>query len=257
MWNMKKNGKPRIIIGLLLFSINALIYHLFYSMRLYAAARVENNILKQQNKYFRSSQEEFEKQWFLLSKMRHNLKNNCVLEMDYLEKGEYDLLMAHYRKQIGEMGSRDKFIYTGNIGIDSIVNYKLSTAKKLQITVKETIQIVGRVTIDHIDLNILIGNLMDNAIEAAGSMDVDKRKIELVIRNDKTSFFLEINNFFKGEQVRDEKGDFLTGKSDKIHHGIGLKAVKGIVRKYDGQMIIDSKKSKFNIKVLIYMDSQL
>lgn len=237
--------------------INALVYHLFYRVRFYTTVRVKNNILEQQNEYFRLSQEEFEKQWFLLSKMRHDLKNIYVLEMDYLKKGEYDLLMAHYRRQIEEVESAGKLIYTGNIGIDSIVNYKLSTAKKLKITVKETIQVAGKITIDYIDLNILIGNLMDNAIEAAESMDVDKRKIELVIRNDKTAFFLEINNFFKGERIRDEKGDFLTGKSDRVHHGIGLKAVKGIVRKYDGQMIIDSKKSKFNIKVLIYMDSQL
>lgn len=244
-------------IGQRLLFVNVLVYYMLHRMRLYSNIRVENEILKQQNECFRLGQKEFEKQWFLLNKVRHDLKNNCVLEMSYLEEGEYDLLMAHYRKQIGEMGGRDQYIYTGNIGIDSIVNYKLNIAKELQITVKKTIQITGKVWIDSSDLNTLIGNLMDNAIEAVGNLDIGKRKIELIIRNDKTAFFLEINNFFKGERTRDKEGDYLTGKSDKMRHGIGLKAVKGVVRKYDGQMIIDSKNSKFNIKVLIYMDSQL
>ena len=244
-------------VGLIILLINLLGYHFFYRTRVYAAVRVENKILRQQNEYFRLSQEEFEQQWLLLSKMQHDLKNSCVLEMDYLEKGRYDLLMDHYRKQIGEVKSEDRFIHTGNIGIDSIVNYKLSAAKKQQIEVKETIQIAGNVTVGHMDLNILIGNLMDNAIEAARDMEADKRKIELVIRNDRTAFFLEITNLFKGERIRDGQGDFLTCKSDKMCHGIGLKAVKDVVRKYDGQIVIDTKKSKFHIKVLIYMDSQL
>ena len=51
--------------------------------------------------------------------------------------------------------------------------------------------------------------------------------------------------------------DFLTNKREKKHHGIGLKSVKGIVKKYDGQMTVYTQKSEFCIKVLIYMDSQL
>lgn len=253
---MKKAEKYQITVGLsLLLFLNTLIYHLLYWMRSCINVKVENKILKQQNEFFRFSHEEFEKQWFLLSKMRHDLKNNCALQMDYLEKGRYDLLMSYYREQIGEIGNREEVIHTGNIGIDSIVNYKLSTARKMQVTVEKTIRISGRVGISNIDLNILIGNLMDNAIEAAGNMDAEKRKIRLAIKNDETAFFMEINNFFKGERIKDSQGEFLTGKRNKACHGIGLKAVKEIVRKYDGQMIIDSKKGEFCIKVLIYMDS--
>ena len=78
-----------------------------------------------------------------------------------------------------------------------------------------------------------------------------------MIRTDKTAFLMEINNGFKGERARNEEGDFLTNKREKKHHGIGLKSVKGIVKKYDGQMTVYTQKSEFCIKVLIYMDSQL
>ncbi len=247
----------QIIVTPVLITINLSAYYLHYRIRVYDLADRENKILKQQSEYVRISYEEYESQWSNLSKIRHDLKNSCVLEMDYLEKGRYDLLMAHYQKQVGEVVNREKFIYTGNIGIDSIVNFKLDAAKKMQIAVEKTVQITDQVFIDHVDLNILIGNLMDNAMEAAGSMDTGKRKISLVIRTDKTAFFLEINNSFKGERFRNEKGEFLTSKREKMNHGIGLKSVEGIVKKYDGQMAVSTQKSEFCIKVLIYMDSQL
>lgn len=247
----------QIIVAPVLITINLSAYYLHYRIKIYDLADRENKILKQQNEYVRISYEAYEDQWSNLSKLRHDLKNSCVLEMDYLEKGRYDLLMAHYQKQVGAVKNREKFIYTGNIGIDSIVNFKLNTAKRMHIAVEKTIQITGQVSIDHIDLNILIGNLMDNAMEAAKGMDSGKRKISLVIRTDKTAFFMEINNGFKGERARNEEGDFLTNKREKKYHGIGLKSVKGIVKKYDGQMTIYAQKSEFCIKVLIYMDSQL
>lgn len=253
--NGRRMKEVRFIVAPVLISINLSAYYLHYRIKVYSQADKENKILRQQKEYIRISYEEYEIQWSNLSKMRHDLKNSCVLEMDYLEKGKYDLLMAHYKKKVGAVKSREKFIYTGNIGIDSIVNFKISAAKKMCITVEKTIQIAGRVSIDHVDLNILIGNLMDNAMEAAGSMDAGKRKINLVIRTDKTAFFMEVRNSFQGERIRNERGAFLTSKKEKKYHGIGLKSVEGVVKKYNGQMAIDSKKNEFSIKVLIYMDS--
>lgn len=233
--------------------INMAADYLYRQIQFYSIADEENKLLRQQNEYFQARYEDFEKQWLKLCRIRHDMINNCVLEMDYLEKGEYDLLLEYYRDRIGKIKDRKKVIHTGNIGIDSIVNYKLETAEKWQITVDRTIEIAGKVTIDNRDINILIGNLMDNAIEAVRNINADKRKISLLIRTDNTAFFLEIGNFFKGERIRDADGNFLTNKADKRCHGMGLKGVQEIVRKYNGQMTIDVKENEFNIKVLIYM----
>lgn len=233
--------------------INMAADYLYRQIQFYSIANEENKLLRQQNEYFQAEYEDFEKQWLKLCRIRHDMTNNYVLEMDYLEKGEYDLLLEYYRDRIGKIKDRKKVIHTGNIGIDSIVNYKLGIAEELQITVDRTIEIAGKVTINHVDLNILIGNLMDNAIEAVRNMNADRKKISLLIRTDQTAFFLEIGNFFKGERTRDAEGNFLTNKTDKFYHGLGLKGVQEIVRKYNGQMTIDVKENEFNIKVLIYM----
>ena len=96
---------------------------------------------------------------------------------------------------------------------------------------------------------------MDNAIEAVKNIGKNKKEISLLIRTDKTAFFLEIHNPFNRACIRKKDGDFLTNKSDKRYHGLGLKEVKKIVKKYNGQMVIDTGEDEFHIKVLIYMDS--
>lgn len=255
-WEKEKYGKEfQMLLPPILLMINLATCYLYQKIRIYAGASMENELLRQQNAYFHASYEDYEKQWLALRMIRHNLANSLALEMDYLEKGQYEQLMEHYRKQLGEVKSREEFVYTGNMGIDSIVNYKLELAKKLQITISRTVQVADKVAVDNMDLNILIGNLMDNAIEAVKNISRDKKRIDLRIRTDETAFFLEVHNPFEGECIRKQDGDFLTSKEDKVYHGLGLKGVREIVRKYNGQMKIDAGEDEFNIKVLIYMDS--
>lgn len=214
---------------------------------------VETAFLERQYEHLQEKYADFEGQWLKLRRMKHDLRNNYVLEMGYLEKGEYGLLMEHYQRQLGELTRNREMLHTGNIGIDSIVSYKLKEAEKLKIKVERTIEITGKVTLSHIDLNILIGNLMDNAIEAVRALDEHDRKISLLIRTDQTALYLEISNPFKGEPHRDRDGNFLTAKADKLRHGLGLKEVKEIVRKYEGHMETGTEKNTFSVKILVYM----
>ncbi len=244
----------QILILSVLLIINLSVYYMYQQIQLHIAANAENEVLKRQNEYFRVRDEDFEQQWLKLRRMRHNMTNNRVLEMDYLERGEYELLMQYYREQVGKINPQG-MVYTGNIGIDSIVNYKLEAAGELCITVDKTIEIAGKVKIDNIDLNNIVGNLMDNAIEAVREMDVARRKITLIMRADKTAFFLEIRNPFEGERLRNKTGDFMTWKKDSINHGLGLLEVKEIARKYGGRFAAETKGNEFNIRMLLYMDT--
>lgn len=228
--------------------------HLRQQAQLYMAVSAENVVLKQQNEYYRTREEEFEQKWLMLRRMRHDMANNRILEMDYLENGEYELLMEHYREQTDKIKTPGGAVYTGNIGVDSIVNYKLEAARKLKITVERTIEIAGEVRIKNIDINILVGNLMDNAIEAVRDMALDKRRITLLLRTDKTAFFLEISNPFQGKIRRNREGELLTCKEDKVNHGLGLKEAKEIARKYGGQLMVHTDKNEFRVKVLLYMN---
>ncbi len=213
----------------------------------------ENRLLRQQNEYYSVSYRELERQWLNLRRMRHDMKNIVVLEMAYLEKGEYKLLMEHYREEMEKTFCPEKTIYTGNMGIDSIVNYKLQTAERLRITVEQKLEIHRDVPVRDRDLNILIGNLMDNAIEAVGGLEECKRRIRLSVRADRTALFLGIGNPFEGKRKRDRRGTFLTDKEDKHRHGLGLTEVKDIVKKYNGQIDVEAAGGWFQVRALLYI----
>ncbi|MDD6492050.1 MAG: ATP-binding protein [Firmicutes bacterium] len=242
-----------IVPGLLLL-INLDVLYMYKKMQTYKNETVEINLLKQQNVYVKARYEEMEKQWLRLRRMRHNMANNCVLEMSYLEKKQYELLMEHYRERLGIIRKQEDVIQTGNIAIDSILNYKLCVAGEVQIVVNRIIEIADEVRISNLDLNVLIGNLFDNAMEAVRGLKPEKRKIDLCIKTDKTAFLLEIRNPYEGRRQKDREENFLTGKKDKIFHGLGLKEVKEIVKKYHGKFTVEEKEEEFRVGIFVYMD---
>lgn len=243
----------RIVLGVLLI-INMFTHYIFQRIQERAAERMENELLKQQNEFLCLRYEEFENQWLKLRRMRHDMANSCVLEMGYLEKGQYEQLMEHYHEKLGQIKQRDDMIHTGNIAIDSILNYKLKIAREYEIEVDRKIRIESEITISNIDLNILIGNLFDNAIDAVKELSPNKRKIRFFIRTNAARLLFTICNPYEGEIKRDKAGNFLTRKEDDFYHGLGLKEVEEIVKKYDGEMNINDADGEFSVKVFLYIN---
>lgn len=254
-WNTDKDiDISQILILAVLLTINLATYYMYQQIQAHVAERIDNELLKQQNEYFRLRYEETEKQWIKLRRMRHDMANSYVLEMEYLEREQYDLLREHYYEKLGQIKQQGKVIHTGNIGIDSILNYKLEIAREYQIDVDYKIKIENEVTISNVEMNIMIGNLLDNAIESVRELDKDKRIIFILIKTNLTEFFMKVRNFYKGERGRDESGNFLTKKKDHVYHGLGLKEVKEIVKKHDGEMYISDDNGEFTVKILAYMN---
>lgn len=204
-----------------------------------------------QNEYLRERRRELERQHRQLRRMRHEMINEYILELGYLERGLYRQLEQHYRKKTGYFHGNGRLIDTGNVGMDAVLSSKIKEAAKQRIEVEFEHQITGRIGIDDGDMSILLGNLIDNAMEAAGQ--TAERKIMLWIRTDAAAFFLEINNPYQGARKKNKRGDYETRKADHELHGIGLWQVKRIARKYGGRVLIQDKDQHFDVKVLLYM----
>ena len=99
------------------------------------------------------------------------------------------------------------------------------------------------------DINVVVGNLLDNAIEAAGA--TDEKVLKGFITLEQGIFKLQFTNSYKKE--RQQQGDKQPiGKKKRHHSGIGLKNVQEIVDKYNGIMEITEGKY-FDIRVLLYV----
>lgn len=207
--------------------------------------------LYRQNEYLRKYRRELEGQHRQLRAIRHEMANEYILEMEYLERGLYRQLEEHYREKAGYFYPPKNVVDTGNVGMDAILTSKLGEAKREQIEVDFEHQAIGQVRIDDSDLSGLLGNLITNAMEAV--RHTAERKITLRIRTDGTAFFLEITNPYEGTVKKNERGGYETLKPDRQFHGLGLLQVKRIVRKYRGSVLISDENNCFDVKVLLYM----
>ena len=97
---------------------------------------------------------------------------------------------------------------------------------------------------------VVLGNLMENAIEAA--YKTDEQYLSLDLRQHKNLLLLTIKNSYCGP-LREEEGIFFSKKADIANHGYGLKNVKRIVEKYNGVMEISHTDSIFCVDIMLYI----
>lgn len=240
-----------IVFGILLL-INLLSYYIYQKIQQQSEEMLENQLIKQQSDYYKARYEDAEKQWTALRKMRHDMKNNYILHLHYLENGQYAKLKESYEILLEDAIWEKSLIHTGNIGIDSIINFKTEMAKEQKISVNCKTEIRSEISMDNGDMNILFGNLLDNAVEAVLSLPETKRCIELKILADETAMLIEIGNPYEGSLIRDAKGNITTIKRDKDYHGLGLKIIKSVVTKYHGMLDIYTDNQYFKTKVFMY-----
>lgn len=132
-----------------------------------------------------------------------------------------------------QLRSIESTINTNHMIVNAILNTKLSAAKKQGIkTLCNTVKDFHIKQIEEIDLCHLLGNLLDNAIEAAVKCPQGKTKyIEIFITERNQILLITVKNSYNQEEL---PPTLQTSKFNKIDHGFGIKTIKRIAKKYDG-----------------------
>jgi len=146
---------------------------------------------------------------------------------------------------------------TGNLVIDSLINYKFSLAQKEGIDMKCYVFVPDRLPFDGADLCIILGNLLDNAMEAVGCFPTGHRYMSVSVTLVKGSLSIMVENPYQGEVMEDSASHIVTSKQDKKNHGIGLDSVQRTVKKYNGELLLDYENGLFKATVLLYPPEKL
>lgn len=219
----------------------------------YRRLKAENELLQRQNVYLKKRYKELNDANNSFRVMRHEMANDYIVELEYLKRKQYDKLEEHYRQKAEFYPQKKCLIDTGNIGIDAILCCKQERAQQEGIHMELENRIAGGIGIEDWDLSTLLGNLMDNALEAVRELDAKDKWIRIRISTDETAFFLEISNPYGGRRRKDDKRNYRTLKADKRLHGLGLLQVKRIARKYGGRVVLSDENNRFCAKVFLYM----
>ena len=168
----------------------------------------------------------------------------------YSEQKRYQELDDYLQRMQEETRAAVPQVYTGQPAVDSMLHYKISNAKEVPIQIETSIP--EKLNIDDFDITVILGNLLDNAIEACEKLEKEQRKILLSIRMVKNQLFIRTENSFDG-QLRRHQGRFLTRKADEGSHGIGLENVKRVVEKYHGLLEMNAEGMIFQVKIMLYL----
>ena len=124
-------------------------------------------------------------------------------------------------------------IWTGDETVDYLINSKAKAAKDSGIKYQAQVEFPRRTNLRSADLCAILGNLLDNALEAARQTPEDKRFVRLTIRRINQMLIIKVENSFSALPVK-EDGELKTSKEGNGLHGWGLKSAQTAAEKYDG-----------------------
>jgi sensor histidine kinase YesM len=252
---------PHNVMLMILFMVLGLNIAVFYFNNKLSAAHEENlkaALHAQEKEYYFSQCQLMQESSEQVKSIRHDIKLHLSTIKGYAAKINADDITEYIGGLISDIDKSKVYSDTGNITIDSIINFKLSTAEKYGIKTDVKIRVPAEINIDVADIVIILGNLLDNALEAAAK--VEDKKIKLYIVFEKDGLSIEVTNTFDGvvkyaDTADSEEKVITTIKSEK-DHGHGLKNIKKIVEKCDGHMNITHDKDIFSVVILLYVDSK-
>ena len=242
---------------MILLLVNILVGYIYIKLADDQQIRRKNIVYEQQLELCERHQEETEMAMLQIRDVKHNMRNNLISLLAYAEKGECEKIVA-FINDIMEDGKLKApiVITTGNIVADSLVEYWRRTAENKRIKFQSELSIPMEMPFKGADISLVLGNLLENAVE--GAEKAKKRKyIKLGIKYNRENLLIVIENSYGGT-LKKIKNELKTTKADAANHGIGLASVRRVVRKYQGVMFVDDTvPERFLIRVVLYGKIQI
>lgn len=238
----------------ILFAAECTVYLMIFlkdTMEALYTSRQEGNLIKQEKEFYMREAAIIEKKHGLEQQFRHDMKNRIQVLRNIAETNNVEEL----NKYLSELETRQKqnvaFSDTGNLIIDSIINSKLQDAADKGIEVTVRTQLPNDLEANSDDMVVILGNLLDNAIEACEHV-TENKYVHFVMKYEMDCIFITIHNSFDGI-IKHYNNGFQTRKENREHHGIGLRSVKKTVDEYNGNIDFTCEDKDFGVKVLLYV----
>ena len=177
---------------------------------------------------------------------RHDLKNAFTALGGYLNRGEIESARKFLKEKTETLGELTHS--TGHPALDAVINVKRTRALERQFQFDAKVTLPQKLSMDEMDLCIILGNALDNALEACEKMPPGQGKIVLILRQSGGMLFIEIRNTFQEMPVSGSEG-LITTKGDKRNHGFGLKTMEQLTKKYDGFIDYETNEGWFCLSI--------
>ena len=243
-----------VVSSIFLLMMNYIIFEVYTWISRDAELKSLNKLYGQQLELCSRQAAEQEQLYMEIKRTRHDMKSHLSSLLGMVESGENEEAIKYMQQLLSDGFGRssDEISKSGNIVVDSLINYKYSIAKKEGIAFEASTFVPAVLPFKSEHLVIILGNLLENAFDACMKVQPKGRYIRLDMNYEKNMLKISIKNSCIFENRRDRHGRFYSTKHDAEHHGIGLASINQAVSGYDGEVIIDDKGNQFDVDVIMY-----
>lgn len=215
------------------------------------ASRYEKQSNKFQNEVMLHHYEEVQNVYLNMRGWRHDYHNHIQAIRAYLSFNQIDEATKYLQELESDLDQVDTLVKSGHLMIDAILNSKLSMALTADIQINCKATVPDKLNLSDVDICVLLGNLLDNAIEACMKVNKEDRFIRIYIDTLKHQLYISITNSASESLTLNER-QYISEK--RGNHGHGMKRVKLCVDKYHGYLNLKNEVGVFASEVMIPLD---
>lgn len=238
-----------IAIGLIV--LNMVVFHLINEILENSQRIREADILKQQSIGQLELYNSLRKNYDIQRKRTHEYKNQIMCIDSLLKKKKYDKLEEYINSIFNRLDGQLDMVDTNNEVVNAIINAKYYEALQNDVLFILKINDLSHIKVSDEDIVTILSNLLDNAIEAAGQCEIDKRTVGIRLLYEDDVLSIAVSNSYKTEPEIMEDGYMRTIKDDKEQHGLGIRNVVATLEKYNAEYIIDYKNGEFVFSIIM------
>ncbi len=236
---------PVLVLAFSLLAGNIVLYLFIYQIQKLQRSKYELKLMNERIAHEAKQAEEANTIWNNIRKVRHDLKNHFSVIRGYAERGENDACLDYLNSIQQTVESMGTLIRSGNSVIDYMINSKLSVLEGVEVVISGYVG--SFYDISDADMVCILGNILDNAVEAVVKTGKEKR-IELYFSKINKNRLIICKNTVDAPVLKNNK-HLLSTKTNKEAHGIGHQIVEATVKKYGGLVDYFEEDGFFGIEI--------
>ena len=249
--NIVTNFKADLFQAILALAFVFIICSAYFYYRLCQIRKEQENIALQNEllaKNYQVAKESYESN----ARLYHDMGNHFSMIQSYLADGKVEEARTYLNRLGKDRAAYSVERFTGIEAVDYILSQKAELARQQNIETSIHAEYPKDCKIDPVDFCTILTNLLDNAMEACRKLpEASAKMLSVTIRRINQFIIIQIANSCIEEPVI-SKGNFKTSKTDKRHHGWGMKNVRLAVEKYHGTMEYEYNKNMFTVSIMLF-----
>lgn len=196
-----------------------------------------------------------EMQYSQTERLRHDMKNHIIALTNLVQNRQWEKAGAYLRELAKAGGIEAGDEVTGSLVIDALLYHKRREAAEKGIDWQCDARLPADCPVKEIDLCIIVGNILDNALEACSRLQGENRReggdgsfIRIDIGTRKKYLFLEVQN---RTDLADGWESSQNRRVNPGEHGLGVGNIRAAVNAYHGAMHMEVKNRVFTIAILV------